>query len=109
MSIDWAELDRKCLESTGYDARTIATSQTPPAVTDIWWFTYLMIVKLEDGRSIGIPTTWYPEINKAGQDERARWRLDERKTTIRWPELGLELQVADLLQARARPASRTSP
>jgi hypothetical protein len=119
MSTDWAELDRRCREATGFDAQTIAESlrDTPGQdqgaqngtglrATDIWWFTFLMIVKLEDGRSISVPTTWFPEINHATEDQRRRWHFSGDGTDIHWPELNVHLSVLKLFDVAAKPAPR---
>jgi hypothetical protein len=120
MSTDWAELDRKCMEATGFDARTIAESlgcaarqdQRAPGETtvqravDIWWFTCLMIVKLEDGRSIGVPLWWFPKLNNATGDQRRRWQLLEDGLGITWPELEQEVSVSGLLRDKVLPAPR---
>jgi hypothetical protein len=109
MSTDWAELDRKCREATGFDARTIAQSlgdSSEPEVraTDIWWFPFLMIVKLEDGRSISLPTRWFPKIHQAAEDQRKRWKFSGGGTDIHWPELDEHLSVRKLFDVTAKPA-----
>jgi hypothetical protein len=57
----------------------------------------MLIVRLEDGRSLSVPLEWFPRLRSATADERGTWQLIGRGAGIRWPALDEDISVAGLL------------
>ena len=54
-------------------------------------------VWLRGGRTLTVPLRWFPRLSAGTPDERNRWELIESGTSVRWPELDVELAVDDWL------------
>lgn len=54
-------------------------------------------VKLEDGRSITVPISWFPRLVKATPEERADWYFIGGGLGIHWPKLDEDISVEGLL------------
>jgi len=65
-------------------------------------------VDLVDGRTIAVPTAWYPRLAHATAEERSRWRLIGQGEGIHWPDLDEDVSVDNLLFGRASGESRAS-
>lgn len=65
-------------------------------------------VDLTDGRTIAVPTAWYPRLAHATPDERSRWRLIGQGEGVHWPDLDEDISVDSLLYGRASGESQTS-
>jgi hypothetical protein len=59
-----------------------------------------LIVDLADGRTIGVPLTWFPRLVHATPAEKANWRLIGGGTGIHWPDVDEDVSVASLLAGR---------
>jgi len=57
-------------------------------------------VELADGRSLTVPTTWYPRLAKASTRERNHWRLIGGGVGVHWPDLDEDISVEGLLAGR---------
>ncbi len=66
--------------------------------SDIWFDTYMMHVRLLDGREISVPFEWFPKLQDASSEQRKRWRLIGRGIGIHWDELDEDISVAALLK-----------
>lgn len=64
----------------------------------------LLVVDLLDGRTISVPLTWFPRLEKATAAQRANWEVCGGGFGIHWPNVDEDLSVAGLL--RGAPASR---
>jgi len=62
-----------------------------------------LIVHLVDGRTIIVPLEWYPRLNQATVEERARYRLIGDGEYINWPDVDEDLSVAGLLRGMRAP------
>ncbi len=60
-------------------------------------------VDLTDGRTIIVPTYWYPRLLRATAKQRARYRLTGDGMGIRWPAVDEDLSVEGLLQGNRAP------
>ena len=60
-------------------------------------------VDLTDGRTIIVPTYWYPRLLRATAKQRARYKLMADGTAIRWPAVDEDLSVEGLLQGNRAP------
>ncbi len=65
-------------------------------------------VDLTDGRTIAVPTVWYPRLAHATPDERSRWRLIGQGEGIHWPDLDEDISVDSLLYGRVSGESQAS-
>lgn len=64
----------------------------------------LLVVELEDGRTISAPLAWYPKLLHASQKDRDHWEVSGAGFGIHWPTIDEDLSVDGLL--RGAPASR---
>jgi len=62
----------------------------------------LLVVELEDGRTISVPLAWYPRLLHATQKDRDVWQVAGGGFGIHWPTIDEDLSVDGLL--RGAPA-----
>lgn len=65
-------------------------------------------VDLVDGRTISVPTAWYPRLAHATPAEREHWRLIGQGEGIHWPEIDEDISVEGLLLGKASGESQPS-
>ena len=65
-------------------------------------------VELSDGRSLMVPTGWFPRLASATEDERAEWRIIDGGRGVHWPELDEDISLEGLLAGRASNESELS-
>ena len=65
-----------------------------------------LVVDLMDGRTIAVPLAWYPRLQSASPEQRARWELAGAGYGIHWPDIDEDLSVEGLL--RGAPAARAA-
>lgn len=65
-------------------------------------------VDLVDGRTISVPTAWYPRLAHGTADERSHWRLIGQGEGIHWPDLDEDISVDNLLSGRPSGESQAS-
>jgi hypothetical protein len=58
-----------------------------------------LIVDLYDGRTLGIPLAWYPQLRDATPVGRNDWEPVLGGLLVRWPSLDLTLLVSALLKS----------
>jgi hypothetical protein len=54
---------------------------------------------LQDGRTISVPLAWYPQLQRATNEQRNDWRLTGRGRGIYWPQLDEDLSVQGFMAA----------
>ncbi|MDA8412007.1 MAG: DUF2442 domain-containing protein [Treponema sp.] len=54
-------------------------------------------MRLEDGRSIEVPLTCYPQLARSTLEVRKDWRLIGGGIGIHWPAIDEDISVAELL------------
>jgi Protein of unknown function (DUF2442) len=59
-----------------------------------------LVIHIDDGRSLGIPLNWYPQLRDASSVVRNAWEPVLDGLLVRWPSLDLTLLVSALLKAR---------
>jgi len=59
-----------------------------------------LAVDLTDGRTIAVPTAWFPRLVHATDAERAQWRLIGAGRGIHWPAVDEDIAIEDLLAGR---------
>jgi len=67
-----------------------------------------LTVDLADGRTISVPTAWYPRLLHGTQEERDHWRIGGAGEGIHWPDLDEDVSVENLLAGRASGESQRS-
>ncbi len=65
-------------------------------------------VNLSDGRTILVPSAWYPRLLHATPLERKRWRLIGRGQGIHWEDIDEDISIEGLLADRHSGESQTS-
>jgi hypothetical protein len=76
----------------------LITKMSEIMASDIWFDTYMMHVRLLDGREISVPFEWFPKLRDASSEQKKRWRLIGRGIGIHWDELDEDISVAALLK-----------
>jgi hypothetical protein len=67
-----------------------------------------LTVDLTDGRTMSVPTDWFPRLSYGSEAERRNWRLIGRGEGIHWPDLDEDISVESLLAGRASAESQSS-
>ncbi len=67
-----------------------------------------LVVELVDGRTISVPTAWYPRLSHATTKERSHWRLIGNGQGIHWPDLDEDISVENLLAGQPSAESQAS-
>ena len=85
----------------------MSTSDNRPGeqVKDVRFAGDRLSVDLVDGRTITVPTAWYPRLHGATEEQRANWRIIGGYG-IHWPDIDEDLSTEGLL--RGAPAPRAS-
>ena len=79
---------------------TTLVLEADPVAVDVTVTQDRLLVSLGDGRTLGIPLTWYPRLLHATLAERANWRLLGDGYAIEWPDLDEHIGVEGLLAGR---------
>jgi hypothetical protein len=58
-----------------------------------------LFVVLADGRELGAPLAWFPQLANASEAQRKNWRLIGRGQGIHWADVDEDISVASLLRA----------
>lgn len=59
-----------------------------------------LTVDLSDGRTLAVPSIWYPRLVHATAAERSNWRLIGNGSGIHWPDIEEDLSVEGLIIGR---------
>jgi hypothetical protein len=65
-------------------------------------------VNLNDGRTILVPTAWYPRLLHATPIERKKWRLIGRGHGIHWEDIDEDISIEGLLAGKQSGESQAS-
>ena len=57
-------------------------------------------VELSDGRTLSVPTGWYPRLVYATEEERSDWTIIDGGRGIHWPKLDEDVSLEGLLAGR---------
>jgi len=63
---------------------------------------------LSDGRTIFVPTAWFPRLAHGTSKERGNWRLIGKGFGIHWEDLDEDISVENLLLGQASGESQSS-
>lgn len=85
----------KCITAS----RQALTLDLQPRATRAWVdeLKATLWVELVDGRTLGVPTAWFPSLEDATADERADVRVERDGHALRWEKLDEDLAVPHLL------------
>ncbi len=67
-----------------------------------------LVVTLCDGRTLAVPSSWYPRLAHATERERAGWTIIDGGTGIHWRELDEDISLAGLLAGTPSQESQHS-
>ena len=77
------------------------THKTNERVEAVYFTCNSLVVDLVDGRSVSIPISWYPRLQKATPKERSNWEISAGGYGIHWPEIDEDLSTEGLLREAA--------
>lgn len=72
------------------------STTTNTRAIDVRFGTATLEVKLEDGRELIAPLTRYPRLRDGSPAARLNWRFTGGGTGLRWPDLDVDVSVAEL-------------
>lgn len=67
-----------------------------------------LTVNLADGRTVSVPTEWYPRLVHGTEQERRNWRLIGSGAGIHWSELDEDISLQNLLLGQPSGESQES-
>jgi hypothetical protein len=79
---------------------TVSAVEVQPLAVDVSFVSDMLQVELADGRAIGVPLEWFPDLEKASPKERKNWQLIGGGLGIRWEDLDEDVSVESLLRLR---------
>ena len=79
---------------------TLAIRMDIPRVVTVSVTDDTLTVELSDGRTVSVPTAWYPRLVHATAEERQNWRLIGNGHGIHWESLDEDISVENLLAGR---------
>jgi hypothetical protein len=85
---------------------SVAEAQLDVRATSVKVTDETITVDLEDGRSISVPTAWYPRLKHATARERANYEMEAYG--VSWPDVEADFSVRGLLLGRKSGESRES-
>lgn len=65
-------------------------------------------VRLDDGRTLSVPLTWYPRLLNGTNEERGNYELIGDGEGIHWPDLDEDISVEGLVAGRRSTESAAS-
>lgn len=87
---------------------TSANRDRRPLAVGVRITTDSLCVDLSDGRSLSVPTSWYPRLAQASEAERTNWTLIASGEGIHWPEIDEDISVEALLAGQSSNESAAS-
>ncbi|RLA92043.1 MAG: DUF2442 domain-containing protein [Deltaproteobacteria bacterium] len=87
---------------------TLAIRIEIPQVVNVSITDDTLTVELSDGRTVSVPTAWYPRLVHATAEERQNWRLTGSDHGIHWESLDEDISVENLLAGRPSEESQKS-
>ncbi len=84
----------------------MSSSESRPGerVKDVRFTSDLLVVDLQDGRTISVPLAWYPRLRSASPDQRSNWRISAGGFGIHWPDVDEDLSTDGLLRGAPAPS-----
>ncbi len=69
-----------------------------PKARKVWFREDMLFVNLNDGREVGVPLAWFPELEVSNDHVREDWRFLGEGLAIRWDSLDLEIPIDRFLR-----------
>jgi hypothetical protein len=66
------------------------------------------VVDLTDGRTVSVPTAWYPRLMHGTPEERSHWRIIGNGEGIHWPDLDEDISAENILLGKPSGESQQS-
>lgn len=79
-----------------------------PKALDIEINSDSLTVNLSDGRTIVVPTSWFPRLSYSTQTERDNWQLIGDGQGIHWPGMDEDISVEGLIAGKPSSESQKS-
>ena len=79
---------------------TVAAVHIQPLAVDVTFGNDMLQVELADGRAIGVPLDWFPDLQNASPKDRKNWTLIGGGLGIHWEALDEDVSVESLLRLR---------
>ncbi len=73
-------------------------------IKKVWFEDEKIFVDLSDGRTIGTPVSWYPNLSKGTPEQLAKYELWNEGQWIHWEELDEDLSAEGFLTFEPKPA-----
>lgn len=87
---------------------TLAIEIRMPVAESVFVTDDTLSVNLNDGRTISVPTAWYPRLLYANPEERNKWRLIGRGNGIHWKDIDEDISIEGLLAGKQSGESQAS-
>ena len=75
-------------------------ASSPTRATRAWCDRGMVWMELHHGRQIGIPTSKFPRLRNASDQDLAKVRVEARGKALRWEELDEDLLVEGIIAGR---------
>jgi hypothetical protein len=86
----------------------LASEMKIPNVERVSFTEDTLSVNLSDGRTISVPTSWFPRLQHATKKERENWRLIGNGHGIHWEDIDEDISVEGLLAGKPSRESQES-
>ena len=87
---------------------TLAVEIRVPEALNVSLTDDTLSVDLSDGRSISVPTAWFPILLHSTEQERNNWRLIGRGQGIHWEDIDEGVSIEGLLAGKPSGESQKS-
>lgn len=84
----------------------MTTSTRDLRATSVEVRAHMLVVDLEDGRTVSVPLSWFPRLEAASEEQLRRWELIGPGWGIHWPEIDEHVSVVSLLRPEETLPSR---
>ena len=71
---------------------------TPPRAVSLVVASGRLTVDLDDGRTIAVPTSWYPRLADSLPEELVAWEIIADGECLHWPDIDEHISVGGLLR-----------
>jgi len=79
-----------------------------PSIEDVCVTEDTLSIDLSDGRTVSVPTAWYPRLTHATPNEKKNWRLIGRGHGIHWEDIDEDISIESLLAGKPSGESQIS-
>jgi hypothetical protein len=87
---------------------TLAINIEIPSIENVIISEDTLSMDLSDGRTISVPTAWYPRLSYASQEERNNWRLIGKGAGVHWNDIDEDISAEGVLVGKPSGESQAS-